>query len=74
MVSYKLTYFDGRGAGEVSRQILAYAGQQFEDKRVSQEQWPALKDSKFSELFCKQLTNVNVTSKTNVVIELLPFE
>ncbi|EFO91469.1 hypothetical protein GCK72_005868 [Caenorhabditis remanei] len=45
MVSYKLTYFDGRGAGEVSRQILAYAGQQFEDKRVSHEQWPALKDS-----------------------------
>lgn len=47
MVSYKLTYFNGRGAGEVSRQIFAYAGQQYEDNRVTQEQWPALKESEF---------------------------
>ncbi|CAI2332644.1 unnamed protein product [Caenorhabditis sp. 36 PRJEB53466] len=45
MVAYKLTYFEGRGAAEVSRQILAYAGQKYEDKRVTREQWPALKAS-----------------------------
>ncbi|CAO4366061.1 unnamed protein product [Caenorhabditis nigoni] len=43
MVAYKLTYFNGRGAGEVIRQIFAYAGQDFEDVRVTMEQWPELK-------------------------------
>ncbi|CAL2033600.1 unnamed protein product [Caenorhabditis brenneri] len=44
MVAYKFTYFNGRGAGEVVRQILAYAGQEYEDNRVTMEEWPALKD------------------------------
>ncbi|CAP39343.2 Protein CBR-GST-38 [Caenorhabditis briggsae] len=39
MVSYKLTYFDGRGAGEICRQIFAYAGQEYEDQRLTDEQW-----------------------------------
>ncbi|CAP37609.1 Protein CBR-GST-5 [Caenorhabditis briggsae] len=43
MVAYKLTYFNGRGAGEVIRQIFAHAGQDFEDVRVTMEQWPELK-------------------------------
>jgi len=39
----KLTYFDGRGRGEVARQILAYSGQSWEDDRISFEAWPELK-------------------------------
>ncbi|CAI2332156.1 unnamed protein product [Caenorhabditis sp. 36 PRJEB53466] len=45
MVSYKLTYFPSRGNGEVARQILAYAGQEFVDERIPKDQWPAIKDS-----------------------------
>ncbi|KAI1711875.1 putative glutathione S-transferase 5 [Ditylenchus destructor] len=43
MVQYKLTYFDVRGLGEMSRCILAYAGAEYEDHRITHEQWPALK-------------------------------
>lgn len=50
MVAYKLTYFNGRGAGEVIRQILHVAGQEFEDKRITQEEWPALKGSELREV------------------------
>jgi glutathione S-transferase len=39
----KLTYFDGRGRGEVARQILAYSGQPWEDDRISFAEWPELK-------------------------------
>uniref|UniRef100_A0A8R1DKL7 glutathione transferase n=1 Tax=Caenorhabditis japonica TaxID=281687 RepID=A0A8R1DKL7_CAEJA len=43
MVHYKITYFPIRGAGEIGRQILSYAGQEFEDNRIQGEDWPALK-------------------------------
>jgi len=43
MTKIKLTYFDGRGRGELSRLILAYGGQPWEDDRISFEQWPELK-------------------------------
>lgn len=39
----KLTYFDGKGRGELSRLILAHAAVPYEDERVSFEEWPALK-------------------------------
>ncbi|CAP24213.1 Protein CBR-GST-30 [Caenorhabditis briggsae] len=45
MVHYKLSYFPIRWAGEVPRQILAYAGQKFEDNRIQQADWPELKPS-----------------------------
>ena len=35
MSDIKLTYFNGRGRAETSRLILAYAGQQYEDCRIS---------------------------------------
>ncbi|CAI4232668.1 unnamed protein product [Auanema sp. JU1783] len=44
MVQYKLHYFDGRGAGEIVRQIFKLAGQNFEDVRYSFETWPAAKE------------------------------
>ncbi|CAF1406256.1 unnamed protein product [Adineta steineri] len=43
MPSYKLTYFNGRGLGEVSRLIFAAAGQKFEDVRYERDQFPAHK-------------------------------
>lgn len=45
MVHYKLTYFDVRGLAEVSRLILHYAGVEFEDKRITHDEWPAIKPS-----------------------------
>ena len=51
MPKYKLTYFAGRGRGENARLLFAKAGVQYEDNRVTFEQWGALKPSK-SRLFC----------------------
>merc|ERR1712038_384153 len=39
----QLLYFDGRGRGEIIRMILTYGGVEFEDKRVSFEEWPQIK-------------------------------
>merc|ERR1712029_77082 len=39
----KLTYFNLRGRAEPSRLILAYAGVDFEDHRITHEEWPKLK-------------------------------
>ena len=39
----KLTYFNIKARAEPSRLALHIAGIPFEDKRVSHEEWPALK-------------------------------
>ena len=43
----KLTYFDSRGRAEVSRMILAQANVNFEDARVTGEEWQKLKPCKY---------------------------
>lgn len=43
MSAYKLTYFEAKGVAEVSRLALAVAGVNYEDIRVSQEDWPTQK-------------------------------
>lgn len=43
MSSTVLHYFEGRGRGEVIRQLLASNGVQFEDKRFSFTNWPEAK-------------------------------
>ncbi|CAH1247072.1 HPGDS [Branchiostoma lanceolatum] len=40
---YKLTYFDVRSRGEPTRLIFAAAGVEYEDVRLSFEQWPPIK-------------------------------
>ena len=42
----KFTYFNGRGLGEISRLILAQAGVEFEDQRLTPDEWKKLKSSK----------------------------
>uniref|UniRef100_A0A1I7TDA8 glutathione transferase n=1 Tax=Caenorhabditis tropicalis TaxID=1561998 RepID=A0A1I7TDA8_9PELO len=43
MVHYKLTYFNARGLAEISRQLFHLAGVEFEDHRLTEEEFAALK-------------------------------
>uniref|UniRef100_A0A194APU9 Putative sigma class glutathione-s-transferase 2 n=1 Tax=Pinctada fucata TaxID=50426 RepID=A0A194APU9_PINFU len=43
MPKYKLHYFGVRGRGEIIRLVLTVAGQDFEDRRITQEEWPKVK-------------------------------
>jgi glutathione S-transferase len=39
MSSYKLTYFDVKGKGEIIRFLFVHAGVSYEDHRIQKEQW-----------------------------------
>merc|ERR1711887_107285 len=41
----KLTYFDGRARGEIIRLVFAAGKKNFEDVRITFEQWPAVKET-----------------------------
>lgn len=43
MSTYKLSYFNLRGRGELIRLVFAAAGVAYEDVRVTRDEWPALK-------------------------------
>ncbi|XP_075246449.1 hematopoietic prostaglandin D synthase-like [Convolutriloba macropyga] len=43
MAVVKLTYFKNRGIAELIRYIFAYGGQEYEDERIAQDDWLALK-------------------------------
>jgi len=45
MPTYKLTYFDVRGRGEICRLLFAAAGVKFEDIRIEHSKWPELKST-----------------------------
>ena len=47
MGKMKLIYFNTRGRAEISRIILAQAGEDYEDKRIERADWPALKPCKY---------------------------
>jgi len=42
---YVLTYFDIRGRGEVTRLLFKVAGVEFEDKRLTFEEWGKEKEN-----------------------------
>jgi len=42
-MDYKLTYFPAKGRGEVIRILLSLAGEEFEDERISGEDWAKFK-------------------------------
>ena len=43
MPSFKLIYFNARGGGELSRLVFAAAGEEYEDIRLSGDDWKAVK-------------------------------
>ena len=43
MPTYKLTYFNLKGRGELSRLIFAAADVKFEDVRINMADWPKMK-------------------------------
>jgi len=45
MSSFKLTYFDATGRGELTRLIFAKSGTKFEDVRIAAADWPKVKAS-----------------------------
>nr|QVK45134.1 GSTs3 [Pagiophloeus tsushimanus] len=45
MPSYKVIYFELTGLAEAIRFLLSYGGLEFEDERVTDENWPDLKPS-----------------------------
>lgn len=46
MTTYKLTYFNFRGAAETTRHLFAVAEQEYEDIRIEKHQWAKLKPGK----------------------------
>lgn len=51
MPKFVLHYFDARGRGEPARLLFAVAGIPFQDRRISQEEWPTIKPSMFIACF-----------------------
>nr|AYN44526.1 glutathione S-transferase S8 [Brachionus plicatilis] len=43
MIKYRLVYFDARDHAELIRFIFAYVGQQYEDFRIKEAEWPSFK-------------------------------
>nr|AYN44548.1 glutathione S-transferase S8 [Brachionus koreanus] len=44
MIKYRLVYFDARGHAELIRFIFAYVGQEYEDFRIKETEWPSFKN------------------------------
>lgn len=43
----EVTYFQVKGLGEQVRLLLAYGGEDFKDTRLTRDEWPAFKPSKW---------------------------
>ena len=64
MPSYKIVYFNARGAAEISRLVLAAAGAEYEDERVEREDWPSKKPGKPFRIFLCMLLNFSCSFLT----------
>ena len=50
MPAYTLEYFDAKARGELIRLVFAEAGEKYEDKRFTFEEWPKHKPGEF--MYC----------------------
>ncbi|XP_014255589.1 glutathione S-transferase-like [Cimex lectularius] len=74
MSQYKLTYFNVKALGEPIRMILHYMGKDFEDERVSLEEWQKLKQrSPFGKLPTLEVDG-KVLHQSNAVCRYLAKE
>lgn len=60
MPTYKLTYFNITGLGEVIRYLFAYGKIDYEDKRINDEDWPVVKPT----IYWGQLPTLEIDGKT----------
>lgn len=73
-MSYKIHYFPLRGRAELTRAILALAGQSWEDVTYNQETWPAAKASGkflFSQLPALELEDGSVLVQSAAIAKYL---
>ena len=47
MAEYKVSYFPGKGNGEIMRLVLVIAEQKFEDERLTLDEWMKVKSGEY---------------------------
>lgn len=63
--TFKLFYFDFKALAEPIRYLFAYGGQEYEDVRISREEWPVLKPSKW--VYLRVLQNKSLIVRNSVI-------
>uniref|UniRef100_A0A146LSX5 glutathione transferase n=1 Tax=Lygus hesperus TaxID=30085 RepID=A0A146LSX5_LYGHE len=67
MPTYKLTYFDVRALGEPIRMLLTYMGQEFEDVRLTFDEWMKIKStSPFGKLPTLEVDGKTITQSAAI--------
>uniref|UniRef100_A0A1I7TS17 glutathione transferase n=1 Tax=Caenorhabditis tropicalis TaxID=1561998 RepID=A0A1I7TS17_9PELO len=68
MVPYKLIYFQSRGNGEIARQVFVYSGEEFEDKRITKEEWASMKnDTPFGQVPVLEVDGKQLAQSISIV-------
>ena len=77
MVQYKLSYFNGKGLGEITRYIFALAGIEYEDHIILEEDWPKIKPTTpFGHVPVLEITDgshVEYIAQSNTIARSLNF-
>lgn len=60
MPHYKITYFNYKALAEPMRFLLAYGNIDFEDVRIEDDDWPALKSSTLLQISFIQFLNTEL--------------
>lgn len=72
---YKLSYFAGRGRGEVLRLLFAGAGQEFEDDRLTGDSWAALKPkTPYGQMPILTVDNKTMINQTGAIARFIARE